>query len=191
MGRAGGWLNVVGEDFGDIHLGALDDESGIAGVEEPVPEPANADEESIAELDEEHDVDTGPEGPGDEAGDFPAEDFADGAGAAYGGEGAFVEVGERFALSGGLASADFAVQEFADVDAGLDRTLSDTGNGFPGASILVGGHVADNESVGMRGDAAIGLDHDASGAIELGSEFLAEWIGLHAGGPEDVLGRDA
>lgn len=69
----------MSEDFGDVHFGTLDDEAGIAGVEEPVPEPANADEESVAEFDEEHDVDAGPEGPGDEASDFPAEDFADGA----------------------------------------------------------------------------------------------------------------
>ena len=54
------------------------DEAGVAGVEQPTPEPAQQDLQAIAEADEERDVYAAPQQPGEEAAQLPVPDVGDG-----------------------------------------------------------------------------------------------------------------
>src|SRR5437016_6137124 len=86
--RRSGFIAAVA----DFELELAGDEAGFAGVAEVVVNPAEHDEDFVAEADEESDVDDGPGEPGEGAAEFEAFDVGDGAFGADGGHDSFVAI---------------------------------------------------------------------------------------------------
>src|SRR5437762_3350830 len=82
----------------DFEAEVAGNEAGFAGVAEVVVNPAEHDEEFVAEADEEGDVDDGPGEPGEGAAEFQAFDVGDSAFGADGGHDSFVAITEGGAM---------------------------------------------------------------------------------------------
>src|SRR5215831_17223045 len=128
---------VVASYFGD--------EPGAALEGDVVPQPDERDQEAVADLDQEEDVDHAPEQPAEEAGQLDAAELHHGGVAADGGEVALVAVAERRRLIGpGEPRRDQA----ADITTHLLRGRRNAGHG---AAVRPGRRrgVADRKDVRM------------------------------------------
>ena len=130
-------------------------------------------------------MDGEPGDPGEEAAQFQEAEVGDGGGAADRRQRAFVAVAERRVRLAGERLLD----RFRRVHAFLNRGRRDAGNELT-AGLLDRGEIADDENFGMSRDREIGLDDDASGAIERDVETMRQRRGLHAHGPEHRLCGD-
>ena len=119
--------------------------------------------------------------PTDKAGEFHFSKFHYCGIAGHGGHGAFVEVFKR--LTGvGVAAVDFCDDVFCSVFATLDGYLRHAGE------IVVVHHVADDKDVVVVTNTEIGVNHNASGAVNfyaglVSNEFTQRGSG-DAGGPD-------
>ncbi len=123
----------------------VNDEAVALFVGKVAEQPAEADEYFVAESADGHQVDDGPDEPGEITGEFPLADVGDGALLADGGQGTFVFIDELF--GDGLTPDDLG-EYFAQVSALLDSHLCHLGQA-PGERLAAqAGDVADGEDVG-------------------------------------------
>ena len=171
------------------------DETGSIAEGEIGPGPLGEDCDSIAETDEEEDVDEEPCHPCRKAAPMSAKgplNVGDGGLAAYGGHVALVEIVER-GVEAGAVAAEVAGCETADAFGGIDAHLhGGLGYAREHPAILFNvGEVAADEDLRMTGRVEELIDEDAAAAVDGETEKLAEGRGLDACGPEGDGGFDA
>src|SRR4029077_18866391 len=148
---------------------AAGDQAGAALVGEIRPGPLDHHDQAIAESDEEKNVDEEPCQPGEISGQVKLaglSELGDGGGAADGGQAAFVVV-PKFAARLIFKVAGDGVRHPFSL---LDGDRCDSG-GHLAVFVCECGEVADNQYLGMSGNAEVGLDEHATGAINRNSQL--------------------
>src|ERR1700674_1951014 len=167
-------------------LGAADDEPGAALKGEIRPQPAQRDDQAVAEADQVIDVRQRPDQPGDEAAQVNPAEVDHRRLAPDGGEVAVVAIAEGRRRR---PAREPRRDQLADVGALLLRHRRDTRQRLAALAHVCG--VADDEDFRMTRERQIGRDLDAAHRVALGIEPIAGGGGGDAGGPEDRARLDA
>ena len=159
------------------------DQAGAPLVREIGPCPLDHHDETIAEPDQEKNVDEQPRQPGEISRQFELAQLGDGGGAADRGQAAFVvivKIASRLMLQ-------VASDGFCDPVPLLDGDRRDSGEHLA-VFVRECGQVAENKYFPVPGNAEIGLDEHAASAVDGHTQLSAEWRSGHTRCPQHHRG---